>query len=198
MKNILNKTLLLAIAAVGYIFASCNSEPPECGEEFPPLHCQLELKSGRKIDSISVYMPEIDSVLYHGTALPSVVNIPLSVSGDTTFVQFMVIGISKTSENKYCSMLGISSCPELQIVNLECGPVYCFKELGYMLYSMTGNEHIYQIDTVREVVNGKEYVNIDKRMLRDTLVNYVNAIDSLWYMEDEINQDNNVHAKIFF
>ena len=51
---------------------------------------------------------------------------------------------------------------------------------------------------MRETVNGKEYVNIDKRIVRDTLVNYNMAIDSLVYMTTEVDQEKEVNAAIYF
>ncbi len=195
----LNRYPLVAFVALAMLIVACNNEPPECdGVEFPPLHCQLEVKSGKKIDSVNIYMPGIDSALHKGKSMPSVIDIPLNMSGDTTFVQFTIIGVTKTSVEKECSQLGIVSCPELHIVNLECGPVYFFKDLSYTLFSMYGYEHVYEVDTVRETVNGKEYVNIDKRIVRDTLVNYNMAIDSLVYMTTEVDQEKEVNAAIYF
>lgn len=146
----LNKTLLLAIAAVGYIFVSCNNEPPECGsDEFPPFRCQFEMKSGRKVDSISVYHVNLDSVLYSGTTVVKSVDIPLEME-DTTFVVIRIVGKSKTYVGTYVSMLGLTSTPELTIENLECGPFYCFRDIESVMYSTNGYQDTYVIDTLYE------------------------------------------------
>lgn len=217
MKKTFNRFLISAIV----LFAACNNEPPECAtEQFPPLHCQLAQLSGKKIDTTIIYLPETDSILYRGAGLPSTVKIPLNIDSDTTFVQFTLIGITTTAIEKENSILAVVSTPELTITNLECGPFYCFRNLAYTLYSMSGVEPIYEIildtfsiDTVRYQIDYDSLgVAIDTQLVPITLtlvdtiwrktgvvdVDYQMSIDSVYYFTNEIDEDYEVHAKIFF
>lgn len=207
----------LAFALMG----ACNNEPPECAtEQFPPLHCQLAQLSGKKIDSTIIYLPGIDSILYMGAGLPATVKIPLNIETDTTFVQFTLVGITTTTIEKENSMLGITSEPELTITNLECGPFYCFRNLGYTLFSMSGVEPTYEILLDTFAIDTSYYkftydslgVATDSNLVNETLtvvdtiwrktgvvnVDYQMAVDSLHYYTNEVDEEYEVHAKIFF
>jgi len=201
--------------------ATCNNEPPECStEQFPPLICQLSHLSGKKIDSTIIYLPQLDSVLYSVGGMPEVVRIPISIDSDTTFAQFTLIGISSTAILKEISVLGIASTPELTITNLECGPFYCFHDLSYTLYSMSGIEPTYEIvldtfsvDTTIYKINYDSLgVAVDTQLMNTTMtlvdtllrktgtehVDYQMSIDSLHFFTKEIDENYEVHAKIFF
>ena len=219
MRKTINRIAMAALAFA--LMGACNNEPPECAtEQFPPLHCQLAQLSGKKIDTTIIYMPGIDSVLYMGAGLPATVKIPLSTDADTTFVQFTLIGFTTTAIEKENSMLGITSEPELTITNLECGPFYCFRNLGYTLYSLSGVEPVYEIlldtfyvdttystaiyDTTGLVVDS--VLKNERLTLVDTIwrktgvvdVDYQMAVDSLHYYTTEVDEEYEVHAKIFF
>ena len=191
--------LLVGIVALAVAFAACNNEPPECAADtFPPLRCELTQLSGKKIDSIIIYHIGLDSVLYDSTKMPSVVTIPLNITGDTTFVQFTIVGTTKTVVERYSSILGVTSKPELCIVNLDCGPVYCYRDLDYTIYSVMNYEPVYVIDTVRETYKDSVYTYIDKRKVSVDTVNYIMSIDSLQIFTYDVDEDYEVHAKIFF
>jgi hypothetical protein len=214
-------------------FATCNNEPPECAPgQYPPLRCQLSVKSGRKIDSAIIYMPKLDSVLFKGSTLPSIISVPLDATGDTTMVQFTIIGITKTNTETYSSFIGVASQPELNIVNLSCGAFYIFRDLDYSMKSVIGKQPTYKFDTVYiKAVDSVPYVKYDTSysfssdnakleinidtirgwnkhettyMYIDTIKTGVEtvyiptAIDSIHYFTDEIDQDYETHAEIFF
>ena len=126
------------------------------------------------------------------------VSIPLSITGDTTFVQFTIIGETQTVVEQYSSVVGITSTPEIRIENLDCGPVYYFLDLDYTFYSVLGFSTVYSIDTVQEIYNDSVYTYIDKRKVSVDTVNYIMAIDSIQYFTPNIGQDDETHAKIFF
>lgn len=150
MKMSFLKTVLMLLPAVAMAVVACNNEPPECAsDEFPPLHCQLQLKSGKKVDSLAIYHVGMDSMLYSGKTVTTSVDIPLDME-DTTFVRVMLIGKTKTVVETEMSVIGIVSTPELTIENLECGPVYCFRDIEYMVYSTQGYQDTYAYDTVYE------------------------------------------------
>ena len=188
--------LLLPVLA---LFAACNNEPPECAvDTFSPLRCELTQLSGKKIDSMIIYHIGLDSVLYDSTKMPGVVSIPLSITGDTTFVQFTIVGTTTTVVERYSSILGVTSTPELRIINLDCGPVYCYRDLDYTFYSVINYKPVYVIDTVRETYKDSVYTYIDKRKVSVDTVNYIMSIDSIQYFTTDVDQDYEVHAKIFF
>lgn len=221
-------TLLLLMA-----FAACNNEPPECTtEQYPPLRCRLTTLSGRKIDSTIIYMPKLDSVLFKGSALPTSISIPLDITGDTTQVQFTIVGVTKTITEKWCSVVGVASQPELSIVNLSCGAFYVFHDLDYTMYSVKDYRPTYRLDTVYvKVVDSVPFVRYDTtytfttdttepeikvNTIRgwdkfETTYTYIDsiktgveqyymnmAVDSIHYFTDEIDQDYEMHAEIFF
>ena len=219
MRKTINRitVVVLVLALMG----ACNNEPPECAtEQFPPLHCQLSHLSGKKIDSTIIYLPDIDSVLYMGAGLPATVKIPLNIETDTTFVQFTLIGITTTAIEKENSVLGITSEPELTITNLECGPFYCFRNLGYTLFSMSGVEPVYEIilDTFETNKTYYKYtydslgLAVDSTLIDEMVtvvdtvwrkigveaVDYQMSVDSLHYYTTEVDEEYEVHAKIFF
>lgn len=150
MKMSFIKMALMLLPSLAMMVVACNNEPPECAsDEFPPLHCQLQLKSGKKVDSIAIYHVGMDSLLYSGKTVTSTVDIPLDME-DTTFVQVTLVGKTKTVIETEISVIGITSTPELTIENLECGPVYCFRDIEYLLYSAQGYQDTYVIDTSYE------------------------------------------------
>ena len=188
----------LGIVLAGF-FVACNNEAQDCdSEQFPPLVCELSQLSGKKIDSVMIYIPLDDSVLYKGARLPQQVRIPLSIVADTTFVLFTIVGRTNTTIEREQSILAIGAIPELHIFNVECGPVYCFKELGYKLYSVVGDEPIYRYDTILVETVDTSYINVEKHFVGMKSVEYSMAIDSVHYYSSEIDQDNENHAKIFF
>lgn len=158
LKPIILQALLLLLA-----FAACNNEPPECATEpFPPLRCQLTAKSGRKIDSVIIYVPKLDSILFKGKGLPSSVAVPLDITGDTTLVQFTIIGVTETITEKWCSSIGVASQPEMSIVNLSCGAFYIFRDLDYTMYSIKDYQPVYETDTVYvKAVDSVPFVRYD-------------------------------------
>lgn len=146
--NIIAKRAILFLLPVAALFAACNNEPPECSTDpFPPLRCELVQTSGKKIDTLIVRHLGLDSVLYQTAGLPRVVTLPLSISGDTTFVQFTIVGETQTTVERYSSVIGIASTPELCIENLDCGPVYNFTDLDYTFYSVI-NYQLMSIDSI--------------------------------------------------
>ena len=229
IKPVILNALLLLMA-----FAACNNEPPECTvTQFPPLRCQLSAKSGRKIDTTIIYMPKLDSVLFKGEGLPSMISVPLDISGDTTLVEFTVVGVTTTVTEKWSSILGVASQPEMSIVNLSCGVFYTFRDLDYTMYSVKDYQPTYEIDTVYvKVVDSVPFVRYDTIYVQvpdsvakpsfsidtvhgwrkfDTTYMYIDtrksgieyvdmqmAIDSIHYFTDDIDQDYETHAEIFF
>jgi len=182
-------------------FAACNNEPPECTtEQYPPLLCRLTVLSGRKIDSAVIYMPKLDSVLYKGSALPAAITIPLDITGDTTNVQFTIVGVTKTITEKWSSVMGVASQPELSIVNLSCGAFYVFNDLDYSLRSVIGLQPTYRFDTVyvKDANSENTYMYIDTTKTGVESYYMPMAIDSIHYFTDEIDQDYETHAEIFF
>lgn len=146
--NMIAKRAILLLLPVAALFASCNNEPPECATDpFPSLRCELVQTSGKKIDTLIVRHMGLDSVLYRTAGLPRVVTLPLSITGDTTFVQFTIVGETQTTVERYSSVIGIASTPELCIENLDCGPVYNFTDLDYTFYSVI-NYQLMSIDSI--------------------------------------------------
>ena len=144
----ITKRAILFLLPVAALFAACNNEPPECSTDpFPPLRCELVQTSGKKIDTLIVRHLGLDSVLYQTAGLPRVVTLPLSISGDTTFVQFTIAGETQTTVERYSSIIGIASTPELCIENLDCGPVYNFTDLDFTFYSVI-NYQFMSIDSI--------------------------------------------------
>ena len=191
--------LMFGLVAVAATFAACNNEPPECSADaLPPLRCELVQTSGKKIDTLIVYHLGLDSVLCKSAGMRNRVSIPLSITGDTTFVQFTIIGETQTVVEQYSSVVGITSTPEIRIENLDCGPVYYFLDLDYTFYSVLGFSTVYSVDTVQEIYNDSVYTYIDKRKVSVDTVNFIMAIDSIQYFTPNIGQNDETHAKIFF
>ena len=183
--------LLIGIVALAVAFAACNNEPPECASDpFSPLRCELAQLSGKKIDTVIICTINIDSVvtvdsfLYRKGKLPKVVTVPLDITGDTTYVQFTIMGKTQTVVETYSSILGIASTPELNIINIDCGAVYNYRDLDFCLKSVSG------IDMVLDVFKDS-VVSVDT-------INYKMSIDSMQIYTYDIDQDYEVHAKIFF
>ena len=146
--NMITKRAILLLLPVAALFAACNNEPPECtNDPFPPLRCELVQTSGKKIDTLIVRHLGLDSVLYPAAGWPHLVTLPLSISGDTSFVQFTIVSETQTVVERYSSIIGIASTPELCIENLDCGPVYRFTDLDYTLYSVK-NYRLMSIDSI--------------------------------------------------
>lgn len=199
--GVMNRTskLLVGMAALVAVFAACNNEPPECSaDQLPPLCCELVQKSGKKIDTLIVYHLGLDSVLCKSAGMRNRVNVPLSITGDTTFVQFTIIGETQTVVERYSSVVGITATPEMRIENLDCGPVYYFLDLDYTFYSVLNYSAVYSIDTVYETYNDSVYTYIDKRKVSVDTLNYIMSIDSIQYLTPDIGQNNETHARIFF
>ena len=227
------KPIILQALLLLTVFAACNNEPPECAsEQCPPLRCRLTALSGRKIDSVVIYMPKLNSVLYSGSALPSSISIPLDIKGDTTEIQFAIVGVTKTITERWYSVVGVASQPELSIVNLSCGAFYVFHDLDYSMKSVKGTQPTYKFDTVyvkamdsvpyvkydttytftsdttEPIINintirgwdkvEKTYVYVDTIKTGVETVYMPMAIDSIHYFTDEIDQDYETHAEIFF
>jgi hypothetical protein len=191
--------VILLLSVVWLAFGACNNEPPECGlDPFPPLRCELKQLSGKKIDSLFVYHYGLDSMLGVYASLPSSLTLPLNINGDTTFVQFTIVGKTQTAVERYSSILGVYSTPELCIINVDCGPVYIYRDLDYTFYSVINYQPVYQIDTVRETYKDSVYTYIDKRKVSVDTVNYIMSIDSIQYFTTDVDQDYEVHARIFF
>ena len=183
--------LLVGVVALAVAFAACNNEPPECtADTFSPLRCEMVQLSGKKIDTIIVYHIGLDSVIYRGSKLPAVVAIPLDIAGDTSYVQFTISGKTKTVVESYSSVLCVASTPEMRIINLDCGPVYCYHDLDFGLKS------VFEVGVVPEIYNDSVY-NESPNAKVDT-VNYKMSIDSLLYFTSDVDQDYEIHAKIFF
>ena len=199
MRRVMKLKVILLLSVIGLAFDACNNEPPECGvDPFPPLRCELKQLSGKKIDSLFVYHYGLDSLLGAYASIPSSMTLPLNINGDTTFVQFTIVGETQTVVERYSSILGVVSSPELCIINVDCGPVYRFRDLDYTLYSVTNYQPVYQIDTVRETYKDSVYTYIDKHKVSVDTVNYIMSIDSIQYFTTDVDQDYEVHARIFF
>lgn len=199
MRRVMKLKVILLLSVIGLAFDACNNEPPECGlDPFPPLRCQLIQLSGKKIDSLYVYHHGLDSMIGVYASLPSTLTFPLNINGDTTFVQFTIVSETQTVVERYSSIIGVASTPELCIENIDCGPVYRYLDLDYTFYSVTGYQAVYQTDTVRETYKDSVYTYIDKRKVSVDTVNYIMSIDSIQYFTTDVDQDYEVHARIFF
>ena len=182
--------LFFGVVALAVAFAACNNEPPECASDpFSPLRCQLTQLSGKKIDTVIIAKVSIDSVitvdsfLCRKKQLPNVVAVPLEFNGDTTYVQFTLIGKTKTAVEVYSTILCVASTPEINIVNIDCGPVYNYHDLDFSFKSVSGIDFELSLN--------------DSVVMVDT-INYKMSIDSLQIFSYDVDQDYEVHAKIFF
>ena len=182
--------LLIGVVALAVAFAACNNEPPECpSDPFSPMRCQLTQLSGKKIDSVIISKINIDNVitvdsfLYKKGKLPNTVLVPLEFNGDTTYVQFTLIGKTKTAVEVYSTILCVTSTPEINIVNIDCGPVYNYHDLDFSFKSVSGIDF--------ELSLNDSVVTVDT-------INYKMSIDSLQIFSYDVDQDYEVHAKIFF
>ena len=96
--------------------------------------------------------------------------------------------------------MGVASQPELSIVNLSCGAFYVFNDLDYSLKSVIGLQPTYRFDTVyvKDANSENTYMYIDTTKTGVESYYMPMAIDSIHYFTDEIDQDYETHAEIFF
>ena len=158
--------LLVGVVALAVAFAACNNEPPECASDpFSPLRCQLTQLSGKKIDTVIIAKVSIDSVITVDSFLCRKKQLPQTVL------------------DVYSTILCVTSTPELNIVNLDCGPVYNYRDLDFSFKSVSGIDF--------ELGLNDSVVSVDT-------INYRMSIDSLQIFTYDVDQDYEVHAKIFF
>lgn len=166
IKNaILKKSLIfvaLSVLLIGFIGVSCEDEEAICNNtQVPPLRCTFSYETKKTPDWVIFFLPEINDTLYNKKAVPSYLYIPLDTEKDSTWLYMTIRRVINKDTTFLSDAILIKYNPEMQLVNLECGYNFVFKNLQ-LNYTNNEIDSIVQYSSEinqKKIDHAKIYIN---------------------------------------
>jgi hypothetical protein len=124
------KIIVLGLSITGFAAISCNNDQTTCSNlEVPPLKSIFKYATDKTPDSVVFIIPDIQDTLVNSKTMPSTLVVALNPEKDTTILTMTLRRKYGTVSKILSDSIIIVYKPELQLINLECGYCYAFKNL---------------------------------------------------------------------